>query len=132
MSWPINMDKIFQGLTKVSFRGGVVGRTTFIIGLVCVLITSIILFYGVLWFACAGITVMVTFAFIFLWRLINFADRNPQAALLEGSQLVTLRKIEQSSKNQPSFTASEIIPEQPEPIESSPSDLLPDHENTEV
>lgn len=128
----MNMDKIFQGLTKVSFKGGVVGRTTFIIGLVCVLITAIILFYRTLWFACAGIVVMIVFAFVFLWRLINFADRNPQAAILEGSQLVSLRKIEQSSKNQPCFTASEIVPEQPEPIESSPSDLLPDCENTEV
>ena len=126
------MDKIFHGLTKVSFRGGVVGRATFIIGLICVLITVIVLFFNVLWFACVGIGVMVLFAFILLWRLINFADRNPQSALLEGSQLVSLRKIDQSSKNQPFFTASEIVPEQPEPIESSPNDLLPDQEKTEV
>jgi len=52
-----------------------------------------------------------------LWRVINFADRNPQAALLEGSEFLMHERMVHSSKSSAVLPLSEIEPVQPEPIE---------------
>jgi len=57
-------------------------------------------------------------AFVIFWRLINFADRNPQAALLEGAEFIIHEQIVHASKYLPSIPKELAVHESAEPTEA--------------
>jgi len=56
------------------------------------------------------------FAFVILWRLINFANKNPQAALLEGAEFLVHEQIELAAKGIPVIPVSTITTTQEFPF----------------
>jgi hypothetical protein len=57
-----------------------------------------------------------------LWRLINFADKNPQAALMEGAEFLAHAQMEFGMKSQPNLPVDTGEREQPGPTALMPSD----------
>jgi hypothetical protein len=129
---PFNFDSAIDGLTKVTLKGGVVGKVTFAVVLISVAIAAIAWSIQNLWISAAALVMIFTLAFTMLWRLINFADRNPQAALLEGAEFLIHAQLVHSTKGHPTLPINQIEQVQPEAIEGPSADerlaRLPDQD----
>ncbi|AOI64538.1 hypothetical protein WS51_12675 [Burkholderia territorii] len=84
------------------------------------------------WIAGGAMGLTFLLAFVMLWRLIDFADRNPKAALLEGAEFVLHEQIVHASKANPRIPEAEIVKVQPEPLPAALDDpaiaSVPDEE----
>lgn len=132
MQLPFNFDRAIDGLTKVTLRGGVVGKVTFAVVFVSLALGSVAWTVSNIWLSVAALVMIFTLSFAMLWRLINFADRNPQAALLEGAEFLVHEQIVHASKSLPTIPITQIEQVQPEVIEGPSADpelaLIPDVE----
>jgi hypothetical protein len=57
------------------------------------------------WISLIALILMFGLCFPMLWRLINFADKNPQAALFEGAQFLAHEKLVFGTKANPVLPA---------------------------
>ena len=134
MQLPFNFDRAIDGLTKVTLRGGVVGKVTFAVVLVSTALGAIAWSVSNIWLSAAALTMVFTLSFVMLWRLINFADRNPQAALLEGAEFLVHQQIVHATKALPTLPLPQLEQTQPEPVEGASADStlaqMPDQEPT--
>jgi hypothetical protein len=64
------------------------------------------------WISGLAIVLVLVFAFIMLWRVISFADRHPEAALLEGGEFLKHQQMILGTKQQPQ------LPEGPNEVEA--------------
>ena len=101
MPWPFDLSGMLKNVSKIKLPGGVVGKTT--MAMMVVLLSVV----GLAGFSRNDLIIGCTIGMvglilsIFVWRLINFADKNPQAALLEGAEFLVHEKIAMASKNEP-------------------------------
>ena len=111
------MDLDLKGILKSvnGFRlpGGVVGKVSTTVIVVALALTAIALAVREIWIVAIVIIAIFVLAFTMLWRLINFADKNPQAALLEGAQFLTHQKMLLGTKAQPQLTVEPLDREEP-------------------
>lgn len=99
-----DLEKALQNVSAVKLSGGVVGKVCLVLIVVSISIGSLAAFSGNAWIVGAGIGAIFLLAFPMLWRLINFADRNPQAALLEGAEFLVHQQILLGTKANPTMT----------------------------
>jgi hypothetical protein len=129
---PFNLDRAIDGLTKVTLRGGVVGKVTFAVVAVSMAFAAIAWSIHSLWVSAAALGMTFVLAFVMLWRLINFADRNPQAALLEGAEFLVHQQIVHATKTIPVMPVPALEQTQPYPVEGASADpqlaQIPDRE----
>lgn len=116
MTLPFNFDKAIEGLSKVTLKGGVVGKVT--LSVIVVALSCALIAWSVrnVWLSAAALAVVCLISFTMLWRLISFADRHPQAALLEGAEFLVHQQIVHASKTTPVVALVETAPMQPEPV----------------
>ena len=130
MQLPFNLDRAIEGLSKVTLRGGVVGKVTFAVVFVAIALAAIAWSVRNVWLSAAALGMVFILALIMLWRLINFADRHPQAALLEGAEFLVHEQIVHAAKSLPIITVSATEQVQPELVEGQAADAnlaqLPD------
>lgn len=119
MNLPFNFDRALEGLTKVTLRGGLVGKVTFSVVAVSLAIATIAWSARNIWLSSGALAAVFILAFVMLWRLISFADRNPQAALLEGAEFLVHEQIVHATKSNPVLTVEATVQTQPEAIEGS-------------
>lgn len=122
MQLPFNFDSAINGLSKVTLRGGVVGKVTFTVALVSIALASIAWSVANIWLSAAALLMVFCLAFVMLWRLINFADRHPQAALLEGAEFLVHEQIVHATKARAVIPLDQVEPTQPEVIEGPSAD----------
>lgn len=116
---PFDLGIVIKNLSKVKLKGGVVGKAT--LAIMVVSLCFAIISWSVHSMLISGIALGLTFifAFILLWRLISFADRHPQAALLEGAEFLAHAQLQLGSKANPVITVEQSDRTQPEPVEGA-------------
>ncbi len=111
----IDLSHVFEGISKVKLCGGVVGRVCWVLIFSIVAIAligaSAVAFPAGAFIAAIAIVAIVLLVFTFLNRLINFARKNPEAALLEGAEFIKLEQLRFGMKSFP------LLPP-PKPTES--------------
>lgn len=122
MQLPFNIDRAIEGLSKVTLRGGVVGKVTFAVVAVSAALGAIAWSVSNIWLSSAALAMVFALAFVMLWRLINFADRNPQAALLEGAEFLVHQQIVHATKSIPALPLPKLEQVQPERVEGASAD----------
>lgn len=136
MQLPFDFEKAIDGISKVTLRGGVVGKVTFAVVLVSLALAAISWSVPNIWLAGAALVMVFVLAMTAIWRLINFADRHPQAALLEGAEFLVHEQIVHASKNNPIIQVDAIEKVQPEIIEGPAANpelaKVPDEETLEI
>lgn len=121
-----DLDKVLQKVSAIKLPGGVVGKVSAVLIVASVCIGGIAVLAKNEWILGGGIVAIFLLAFPMLWRLINFADRNPQAALLEGAEFLLHTQIVMGSKNNP------IIPLEVETITEERPIQLPAEEQAQL
>jgi hypothetical protein len=94
MDFPFDIPGILQNVSKISLRGGVVGKVSITVMVVALAMAAIAWPVRNVWLSLAALVFVFLLAFVLLWRLIDFAGKNPEAALLEGSELVLMKQME--------------------------------------
>ena len=127
----MDIEKALQMASGVKLPGGVVGKVCIVLIVASICIGSMAGFSGNMWIVGGGIVAIFLLAFPMLWRLITFADRNPQAALLEGAEFLVHQQILLGTKANPAIPLSvEAITEE-KSEEISPDEQALIHEPDE-
>ena len=108
MPMAIDLEKIVQSVSQVKLHGGVVGKVCKVLMVVAVSLAAIALSVRVLWVSVLTAVFVFVISFVMLWRLISFADKNPQAALLEGAEFLVHEQMKLGTKNTPELPVGEL------------------------
>lgn len=97
----IDFSKLINNVTQVKLGGGIFGKTCTVIIVIAVIFGTIAVIANNLWISILVIVLTALIAFVLLWRLINFAYKNPQAVILEGAEFLVHQQIELAAKGVP-------------------------------
>jgi hypothetical protein len=75
-------------LSKITLRGGIVGRITWILISVCFSAMGMVWSVRSEWVTLAGLLLMCATVLILGIKALRFAEKNPQTALMEGAELL--------------------------------------------
>jgi len=118
-----NLSSVFRNATQVIYRGGLAGKICYVLISFAASIAIIVGATGSINVAYTGLTMMfILFTFV-LRRLINLADKNPQAALMDGAQYLVHERILVGAKNQPMLPLTEEDKSENAPIELTQNEL---------
>jgi hypothetical protein len=98
---PFDINSTLRGISKVHLHGGVAGKVSVSLIVACLSITGIAWSVRNIWVTGAALLFIFILVFTMLWRLISFADRHPQAAILDGAEFVLHQQIIQGTKENP-------------------------------
>jgi hypothetical protein len=117
-----DMQSLLQTASKITLRGGVVGKVCKVLIVIAFVFAAITWSVKVVWVSVAALGLLFLLAFVTLWRLVTFADRNPQAAILEGAEFLLLEQLRLGTKAIPELPAhmKDFIEENP--VTLSPED----------
>lgn len=62
------------------------------------------------WVSVLALALLFLLSFPLLWRLINFAEKNPQAALFEGAEFLAHEQMQLGMKTTPVLPPSPALP----------------------
>jgi hypothetical protein len=117
-----DFDKILGHVSKVKLSGGVVGKACTVLIVTAVCLAGLGMTSGNDWIIGGGMVGILLIVFVMLWRLINFADKNPQSALLEGAEFLVHQQMILGTKTNPTILVQpgELVEEQPAPAALAP------------
>ena len=94
----IDIGKLIKNVSQIKLKGGIFTKASIVIIIVSLCLFGIAFKTNNIWISCGTIGLIFILAFIILWRLINFANKNPQAAILEGAEFLIHEQIELAAK----------------------------------
>jgi hypothetical protein len=122
-----DLEKLFNSVSRIKLRGGLVGKVSVVLIVVVVVLGSIADLVRDVTLSLVIVVALFLLVSVALWRVINFAQKNPTAALLEGAELFKLEQQKLGMKGQPIVLASEeTAPEPPMLAPTDPEVTRPD------
>lgn len=103
MSKFLDVGALMKHVSKVTLRGGTVSKLSQVLIVLTICVTFLSWTAQNLWITGGAIFLLVIVCFSSIWRLINFANKNPQAALMEGAQFLIHEQIVLGMKSQPTL-----------------------------
>jgi hypothetical protein len=94
----IDIEKLVKNVSQIKLKGGIFEKASVVIIVVSICLFGIAVSTGNIWVSCGAIGLIFILAFVGLWRLISFANNNPQAAILEGAEFLVHEKIQLAAK----------------------------------
>lgn len=125
MSKFIDLHSIFDTASKITLPGGVVGKVCKVLIFIALAFAAIAWSVKIVWVSVAALGMLFILCFVILWRLVTFADRNPQAAILEGAEFLMHEQLRLGTKATPQLPTGEN-----DVIEATPVTLSPEEEET--
>ena len=125
MSKSFDLHSILESASKITLPGGVVGKVCKVLIFIAFAFAAIAWSVRVVWVSVAALGMLFLLCFPILWRLVNFADRNPQAAILEGAEFLMHEQLRLGTKANPQLPSGEG-----DVIEATPVSLLPEERAT--
>lgn len=111
----MDFDSATQHISKLRLHGGLAGKICYVLIYVSLAIACIAWAVRTPFISILALSLIFIIVIIALWRLFNLADKNPQAALMEGEQYLAHERILIGTKNNPEITVepSKMIPSAP-------------------
>jgi hypothetical protein len=97
----IDFTKTLENVSKIKLGAGVVGKVSTVLVVYCVTLGALAAFSSEPLVRAGAIAAILIVVFPMLWRLINFADKNPQAAILEGAEFLVHEQMMVAQKGSP-------------------------------
>jgi hypothetical protein len=117
---PTDWTDLLANVAKIKLSGGLVGKVCTVIMVVVVAIAAIVVAVRIEWLAIVALVLIFVLAFTLLWRLMNFAEKNPQAALLDGAEFIAHARLQRGTKSRPTIPMEDPVI-QPVPTLPAPS-----------
>lgn len=112
----VDIGKLIKNVSRIKLKGGIFAKASVVIIVVALCIFGIAALTGNIYVSCGAIGLIFILAFVILWRLINFANKNPQAAILEGAEFLVHEQIQLAAKGVGSFPQSISNPIEDTPV----------------
>lgn len=113
----IDIGELVNNVSKVTLKGGIFAKTCSVLIIVAISMLGISFFAKNIWISGISIFLIFFLTLVILWRLINFANKNPQAAILEGAQFLVHEQIQLAAKGIPSLPNTIQYLKEDKPIE---------------
>ena len=137
----MNTEKLFDTIRAIRLSGGIFGKTIFLLIVLCVSLTVVSINVSMWWFSLTFMILMFSLITYVLKRCLDFAERNPQAAIMESADFLVHEQIVHGMKGernvspfagridhpQPVINASEVNQDDP-PLPQLPADKRCDDE----
>jgi hypothetical protein len=119
-AWPFT--KPLEFLQKVKY-GGAVGKLA-AITVAALIVVAVIMASA--WnnerVHIGGLIVVVLLVLAAFWRIAKTLDKHPELALLDGTEIVTMKRLEMAAKNKPVLEGSPMISDPAPPLIEPPRD----------
>ena len=114
------MNKLIKNVSRVKLKGGIFGKTCTVLIIVAFIMFGISYITNNLWVSIAALLMIFILTFIMLWRLINFANKNPQAAILEGAEFLIHEQLQLAAKGVPNIPQTLTLYMEGNPVQIEP------------
>ncbi len=123
MTKPFDLQSILHTASKITLPGGVVGKVCKVLIVLAIVFAVIAWSVKVVWVSAAALFLLSAIVSVMLWRLISFAQSNPQAAILEGAEFLMHEQLQLGTKANPKIqvTAKDFA-------EATPVTLTPEEQ----
>jgi hypothetical protein len=111
----VDINQLIKNVSEVKLKGGIFATASWVVIVVSICLFAVAALAGNVWISCATIGLIFILAFVILWKLISFANKNPQAAILEGAQFLVHEQIQLAAKGVPT-----IVPNVNSYVEAEP------------
>ena len=110
-------DRLLERLTALKLPGGIFRQTTQIQIVLCISVAAVCIVVRLWWVVLVLMLPLFGLVFFSMWRVFNFTDKYPFAAIMEGPELLRLEEIRQGKKG------AEVLPVLPQTIDHEPREI---------
>ena len=96
----MNLEKGLETIKSIRLTGGIFGRTILLLVVLCVAMTAVSIKVDSWWFSLTFMVLMFGLTTYVLKRCLDFAERNPQAAIMESADFLVHEKIVHGMKGE--------------------------------
>ena len=89
----MNIEKVLETVKSIRLTGGIFGRTILLLVVLCVSMAVVSINIDIWWFSLTFMVLMFGLSTYVLKRCLDFAERNPQAAIMESADFLVHEKI---------------------------------------
>ncbi len=129
------LEKALESIKAIKLKGGIFEKTTTLLIVLCICVAAVCISIR-MWQIALGLMIPLMFmVFYTLKKCIDFAERNPYAAIMDGAELLVHEKIVHGQKGQseipilestidhelPKIDHKEVLEEDP-PVTEEPDD----------
>lgn len=128
-----DISKALENMTAVKLRGGIFGKAVTLLIVLIISVGTVCSFLKIWWVALFLMLPVIGVVLYTLKRCLDFAETNPQAAIMDGAEFLkheTLMFTQKNGKIDPSLQISVIEHEQPklDTVQTSLPDVSPSFE----
>lgn len=116
----MDFDKALENIKSVKLTGGIFGKTSLLLIVLAICVAAVSIKVDVWWVPLVLMLPLMGIVFYTLKRCLDFAERNPHAAIMDGAELLVHERIIHGQKGQ------EILPELPLSVDHDPIVVLPE------
>ncbi len=98
-----DLQSVLRSASKLVLTGGMVGKVCKVLIIAAITMGAIAWSVRVLWVSVLALVLVFLLCFVMLWRVISFADKNPQAAILEGAEFLMHEQLMLGTKDNPNI-----------------------------
>ncbi len=128
----MNFKKALKSIETIKLTGGIFGKTTLLLVVLCVCVAAVSLKNSTWWLALILMLPLMGIVFYSLKRCLDFAESNPQAAIMDGAEFLVHERIVHGRKGEeeipfievttdhklPNISDAEVKSEDPLPTEA--------------
>jgi len=111
----VDFEKALESLKTIKLTGGIFGKTTLLLVVMCICVATVTLKIGTWWFALILMIPLMSIVYYALKRCLDFAEKNPQAAIMDGAELLVHERIIHGTKEQQVIPIQEVTIDHPPP-----------------
>lgn len=125
----MSFDKALESLRAVNLRGGVFGKTALLLMVLSICVAAVCIKSDIWWLQLGLMLPLMGIVLYALKRVLDFAEKNPQAAIMDGAELLVHERIVHARKGIEAFPSLDPITDHPLPplgdAETAKEDLPP-------
>jgi hypothetical protein len=94
----MSFDKALESLKTVNLRGGIFGKTALLLIVLSICVAAVCIKTDIWWLQIGLMLPLMGIVLYALKRVLDFAERNPQAAIMDGAELLVHERIVHARK----------------------------------
>lgn len=96
----MSLDKMLESVKTIKLTGGIFGKTSLLLIVLCICVAAVSLKVDVWWAPLALMLPLMAIVLYALKRGLDFAEKNPQAAIMDGAEFLVHERIVHGRKGQ--------------------------------
>ena len=97
----MDFNSMLDTASKIKLSGGMVGKVCKVLIIVALAMAVIAWSVKLVWVSVLAICLLFVLCLVILWRVISFAIKNPQAAIMEGAEFLLHEQLMLGTKSNP-------------------------------